>query len=244
MIKRRGGEPSDLAPHAEPQWVDEFVLEQRLLEVPGSRIGDALATVEAHLAETGESAADAFGPPRQYARLLAESEATVVSRGLSAGTVVSGVSGMAGIVLLPTAFQAWLEKDAVTVTTGDLVMVAALAALSALLVAFCDQVLRLLLARQTPALLMGPLLVVLFVAITLLWRAPVTALPSLAVLVFAVIALAVSSGLGWRERVDLVQSPSGQTLGSARLTRVLTVSMAPLVAVSMCLVLWVSWVLL
>lgn len=36
--------------------------------VPGTRIGEILAEVEAHVAATGEPAAGAFGPAREYAR--------------------------------------------------------------------------------------------------------------------------------------------------------------------------------
>ncbi len=48
---------ASLAPYADPQWVEDFVLEQRLLGVSGARIGDALATLNEHLADTGLSCA-------------------------------------------------------------------------------------------------------------------------------------------------------------------------------------------
>ena len=57
------------------QWCDDFVLELRLRDVPGPVIGERLAEVEAHCAETGESPSEAFGDPTGYARQLEEPSA-------------------------------------------------------------------------------------------------------------------------------------------------------------------------
>lgn len=40
----------------------------RMLDVPGERIGEILAEIEAHVAATGEPAREAFGPPADYAQ--------------------------------------------------------------------------------------------------------------------------------------------------------------------------------
>ncbi|OLT23819.1 hypothetical protein BJF81_09565 [Ornithinimicrobium sp. CNJ-824] len=56
-------DPADLAPSVERAWADEFALEQRLLDVPGARIGDALVTVESHVAESGETAREPSATP-------------------------------------------------------------------------------------------------------------------------------------------------------------------------------------
>ncbi|MET1153763.1 hypothetical protein [Arthrobacter sp.] len=55
---------------SEQKWLDEMVLELRLLNVDGSRIGDAAATVREHLADSGEIPEEAFGDPTEYARSL------------------------------------------------------------------------------------------------------------------------------------------------------------------------------
>ncbi|GAA1124216.1 hypothetical protein [Arthrobacter flavus] len=52
------------------KWLDEFILELRVRDVPGELIGDAVSTVEAHLRDTGEQPADAFGSPGDYAENL------------------------------------------------------------------------------------------------------------------------------------------------------------------------------
>lgn len=48
-------------------WFDEFILALRLRDVRGESIGDAVAVVRGHLADSGESAHEAFGDPRAYA---------------------------------------------------------------------------------------------------------------------------------------------------------------------------------
>ena len=56
-------------------YTDDLALELRLLDVPGVRIGEILAEVESHVAETGEDPLDAFGPVKEYARERADSQA-------------------------------------------------------------------------------------------------------------------------------------------------------------------------
>lgn len=59
-----------LAPHVDERWAEAFVIELRLLDVAGAALGAALAEVESHCVESGESAAEAFGDPVAYARSL------------------------------------------------------------------------------------------------------------------------------------------------------------------------------
>lgn len=53
------------------KWLDNFTLELAHRGVSGRDIGDAKASVESHLADSGESAEEAFGDPVAYARALA-----------------------------------------------------------------------------------------------------------------------------------------------------------------------------
>lgn len=57
------------------QYTDDLALELRLLDVPGDRIGQILAEVEAHVADTDEDPVDAFGDAREYARQFAGPDA-------------------------------------------------------------------------------------------------------------------------------------------------------------------------
>jgi hypothetical protein len=52
-------------------WCDDLLLALRLRDVPGARIGEVLAEVQSHLAETGEDPREAFGEPREYADQVA-----------------------------------------------------------------------------------------------------------------------------------------------------------------------------
>lgn len=49
-----------------------LILALRLKDVPGDRIGEIVAEVESHVAETGEDPTEAFGTPRHYAASLTD----------------------------------------------------------------------------------------------------------------------------------------------------------------------------
>lgn len=54
----------------EKKWEQQFVLALRSREVSGTAVGAALAEVESHCADTGQTAQEAFGPPLAYAASL------------------------------------------------------------------------------------------------------------------------------------------------------------------------------
>ncbi|MFC7341399.1 HAAS signaling domain-containing protein [Saccharopolyspora griseoalba] len=49
----------------------DLLVALRLHEISGERVGEVIAEVEAHVAETGEDPVQAFGAPREYARQVA-----------------------------------------------------------------------------------------------------------------------------------------------------------------------------
>ena len=53
-------------------YIDQLTLELRRRDVPGTRIGEVIAEVEAHVAESGDRAAEAFGPPSEYAQRVSD----------------------------------------------------------------------------------------------------------------------------------------------------------------------------
>lgn len=55
---------------AHKKWLDELALELRLQDASGRQIGDALATVQEYVADSGQSPDEAFGTPRSYAAEL------------------------------------------------------------------------------------------------------------------------------------------------------------------------------
>ncbi len=68
------------------EWRDTFLLELRMREVPGARIGEALAEIETHCADSGESPDEAFGDPVAYADALARSLRAEASGGSEAAS--------------------------------------------------------------------------------------------------------------------------------------------------------------
>ncbi|WP_448614983.1 hypothetical protein [Modestobacter sp. URMC 112] len=52
-------------------WCEDLLLALRARDVPGAPIGEVLAEVQSHLAETGEDPREAFGTPKEYADRVA-----------------------------------------------------------------------------------------------------------------------------------------------------------------------------
>lgn len=77
-----------------------LILALRLKDVPGDRIGEIVAEVESHVAETGEDPTEAFGTPRRYAASLTDEHqpapwwwtaVTVISSAVAGWLVAQGV---------------------------------------------------------------------------------------------------------------------------------------------------------
>ena len=234
---------ASLAPYADPQWVEDFVLEQRLLGVSGARIGDALATLNEHLADTGESVESAFGPATDYARELAASAPKAPDS--LRHTLISAVCGLIGIILAPRALVAALEHTGIDVTTGDLAGLLLIGALVAALGAFATPILRSIVEHRRVAALGWGLgmagLIAILVTVFLLWRTPLLTAPAWLVGLAALAALTVSVRMSLREAPDLVATPDGHTLGRERTARITNAVVAPAAAVLMCLLSWILW---
>jgi hypothetical protein len=89
---------------ADQAWCDDLLLALRLRDVPGARIGEVLAEVQSHVAETGEDPRSAFGPPREYADEVAGALGVRPSRGWlhvvgSSDLLVTLVMGVGGFLL-------------------------------------------------------------------------------------------------------------------------------------------------
>lgn len=52
------------------RWVDKFIVELRMRDVPGSEVGQQVVTVYSHCTDSSETPEDAFGDPVEYARSL------------------------------------------------------------------------------------------------------------------------------------------------------------------------------
>jgi hypothetical protein len=123
-----------LAPSVERDWIEQFVLEQRLLGVPGRRIGDSLVVVESHVSESGESALAAFGEPRAYAVEDAPEQPGQSPHRIDPGWGVALVLGLLGMLLTTFSAQAaFTGESALAVTVGHLVLLAIVSGSLALL---------------------------------------------------------------------------------------------------------------
>ena len=234
-----------LAPHADPRWIEDFVVESRVLDVPGDRIGDALATVEEHLVETGESVHEAFGSPRDYAAAIAEYEPH--TEGIDASTVISSGLGVLGIVFAPRALTAALSDMPVTITTGDLAALALLVALIAGVMAFARPLMRTLTARRTAGFvlwLLGFLVVTAaMVACFVLWQTTVMTLSPWVVGGIALAGVIAAAWLGWRQRPDLVATPDGRAVGTRSAGRLASALVVPVLTLVTCLMAFLTWAL-
>lgn len=105
------------------EWLDEFVVQARLYDVPGPRIGDALAEIDAHCAESGQSPEDAFGDPRSYAQTLAQSQSATATTGglrLSCMAGLMTVGAVGGIACAMEGASAVFRGVRGVLTAGDL----------------------------------------------------------------------------------------------------------------------------
>ncbi|MEL4505235.1 hypothetical protein AAEX63_11600 [Luteococcus sp. H138] len=173
------------------QWLDEMIIELRLRNVRGPAIGDAVAAVETHCAEAGESAAEAFGAPREFARALDfpgdqlnHTTPTKWARLMSPIAI-----GLVGLYLVPGIVLALFTDAPVAVRWGEIVTLGLLA-LFVLLAARVPGVLRAITQRWiNAALILGGGITVLTMSQVLLdvtafhvplWLAVVACLATLA----------------------------------------------------------------
>lgn len=124
------------------RWCDDFVLELRLLDVPGPVIGDRLAEVEAHCTDTGESPEEAFGAPGEYARQLGQDGSPELASGVWRVAVIAAAQVVA-LLIGTSAASSWARGE---MLSYNVVQLAALAVLAALLLAL-PVLLRPLVAR-------------------------------------------------------------------------------------------------
>ncbi|MCI2178203.1 MAG: hypothetical protein LKK54_08115 [Ancrocorticia sp.] len=121
-MKSRNTEPSleqRLAPSVDPHWAEDFIVELRIEGVAGSAIGAALAEVESHVAESGETAHEAFGDPVVYARTLELPPDPRQSATRIVGYVSTTIVQVVGMFITLLAFP-W-SSSTVAVSLGNLI---------------------------------------------------------------------------------------------------------------------------
>lgn len=206
-----------LAPSVEKGWVEQFVLEQRLLGVSGRRIGDSLALVESHVAESGESAQAAFGDPQAYAKEDAPEQTERSSDRIDSGWSLGIVLGLAGMLLSTFSAQAGFSgESALRVTVGHLVVLAMIAGLIAVLLFAAHTFLRTLTRLPMRSWIGWMLLLPAMVGALLLLPHPVGEISVLSALIIGTVLLTVGfllhlrAYLGGRVQEDPIVGPGEQ----------------------------------
>lgn len=139
------------SPHVEEDWADAFVLELRLLDVHGTVIGDALAEVDSHCADSGDGARETFGDPVAYARSLDLPRMPDAGwRGLVPVLVPVGVQ-LAGMFAVSAAAGPLRRGEGVEVTAGNAVGALVLGLALMALAVWADAILRLFVERPVIA---------------------------------------------------------------------------------------------
>lgn len=104
---------------AHQKWCDDFVLELRLRDVPGPVIGDRLAEVERHCAETGQTPAVSFGDPTAYATGIDQNSSPERVPGVWRIAAVSSVQVLAMLVGT-AAVPAWTRGEPLTYNAAQI----------------------------------------------------------------------------------------------------------------------------
>lgn len=196
-------------PHVEPDWAEAFLLELRLRGVDGRRIGAALAEVEAHCAESGQSAREAFGDPTTYAVELAPAAPGItVSWGRE---LVSSFLGFGGMVTTLAAVGAWQRGTEVELTTGALGVGLLVLIGTVLIVRHAEGLLRAVVRRWWIAVIGALVPIILFVGILLLGRQTLVTVPALPAVVLGLVLLTAHTVLALRlaDDGDPVVGPEG-----------------------------------
>lgn len=235
-------DPGRIAPSVDKGWRDELILELRLLDVPGDRIGDALVTVESHVVESGESAQEAFGDARTYARELAPPrDGQRPARFLSPVFIVGNLLGLLGLFVTARAFAAWLEGTSVSIAVGDVVSTAALLGVMLFITLRYDRVARVVMDQPFWALAIAFFVLGAAVAVpTLLLRAPLVEVPMWICAAVGVALLLISSVMAFvdgRGDQDEIVAPGQEPSGMS--TALPTALILPVATLVVLLITWI-----
>lgn len=103
-------------------WIEHFTVELRLRRVSGPAIGDAIASVRELLADSGQSAEEAFGAAREYAASL---DLPVMNpRAQAVRTVLLPVLGLFTFLVFALASTAWFDQGLVLISVPQMLLLA------------------------------------------------------------------------------------------------------------------------
>lgn len=211
-------------PHIDQGWGERFIVEQRLADRTGAQIGDALATVDAHCGESGESAQEAFGDPAAYSQSLVGERGGEVTR-ISSRTTLGIACGLISLLVVPRAIESWITGASFTASAGDLVGWAVVAALAAVVLIWPTPVLTWLFRNPRKVFALPFAVLILLIIPQALLRGTVLDVGWGAPLVAGLVLLGLSVVLAWPDlsgvdpvRDPRVGSPAGATLAKGWFT--------------------------
>lgn len=185
----------ELAPHVDPVWAQELTVELRLRGASGKSIGETLAEVDSHCAESGETAAESFGTPADYAQQLqlpelAQRETPQLM------TVVPILGQIFGMLPILWAMPPLTQGEEVVIRTGQITMLGIVVAAIVLMTWRVLSLVRFVVRRPVPAVLCGVALVALMALAVGLLRTPLLELAPIPLLIFGVLMLAITTVWG------------------------------------------------
>lgn len=94
----------------ERRYLSDLTIALQLRDIPGDRIGEIVAEVEVHTAESGQRAADAFGPAKDYARQFEPADSRTRRPGWQtwAGALAAAIGAF---LLVDGAFAGMANED-------------------------------------------------------------------------------------------------------------------------------------
>ena len=204
------------APDVDPVWTEAFILEARLQDITGRGIGDALAEINSHVVESGQSPDEAFGDPRQYARTLAK-DAPLVEPGGVIALVLPAILQTVGMLAVLNALLPATLGEPFELTVGMLAMMVTLTAALGVLSWQSVPIIRLIIDRPWLAFAINVLLLVGLVGLLFI-PGVVASLPAWWVVGAGVVLLVVGTvyGLVHLPSVsegDLIEAPTAIDVG-------------------------------
>jgi hypothetical protein len=245
--RRRFASERQLAPHVDPAWSEELLLELRLQGVSGARIGAVLAEVDSHVAESGEPAAEAFGHPVAYARSLKLPPDENQSPAAIAGDVAAAAPQALAFPPAVLGLAALDSDQPLGITVGMVVVVLVVVAGLVVLARSGEAVLRLAVRRPVLAVLAVIGLTALMVGALFLLDGVLTTVPAGAAVGLGVALMLGGTGAEAVRRrrtgsgADPLVPPLGEAEPPSRGATVLTALgtwLAPLVFVAMLAAAW------
>ena len=208
------------------KWLEGLTIELRLLDVNGTRIGDAVATAREFLADSGALAEESFGSARHYAAALSLPATADAAKGVWGATLRSGL-GLLGLTALTQTVVPLTHQTDVTFGLGVLlttvVALATIAFLPRLLPTIIERTLSHGKVRAFVEGAAGGLVITLVFVLIFLWSADrivfsVPALPVFIVAVVLLIAPPLWAQFQHSDQVDPIVPPGSASAGTPRIS--------------------------